>query len=62
MMLAQLSCAVLAAATIQFCPQPRMRVRGFWGEKLDLLERNWMPECARLDGPSRKVERARLYR
>lgn len=47
MMLAQLSCAILAAATIQFCPQPRMRVRGFWGDKLDLLERNWMPECAR---------------
>ena len=35
------------AAGIRFCPQPRMRVRGFWGEKLDLLERNWMPECAR---------------
>ena len=47
------SAAVLAAvadasaAGLRFVPQPRMTLKGFWAEKLDLLERNWMPHCWR---------------
>lgn len=48
--------AVLAAAlplraadpAVRFLPQPSMEIGGFWGAKLDLLEKNWLPHAGEL--------------
>lgn len=30
---------------VEFVPQPQLQLKGFWAEKLDLLEKNWIPHC-----------------
>lgn len=47
---------------IRFVPQPGMEIGGFWGGKLDLLEKNWLPHCGDelLRAPTRGAMRCNL--
>jgi len=31
--------------SVCFLPQPQLEIGGFWGERLDRLEHNWLPYC-----------------